>query len=348
MLLGYFDDAPEFSAAVGDESDQHLQAFFSAAIQGQPVNGVAVVALGANEAVFSLLFDRPQSLGSSFQRLASRLPGMAQSSAAPEPVRLQQTTLPDGSAAVGVPPGWRITFGQQGALDMEGPRGEQISLGAAAPVYTHPMPFGQDMFVAQCCDPVQAMLALQPQISVLQRRMGKPAPRILRVIESQPSPFPNGQAAYVLGELDEGGRSYMGYGFVATSKTGYDQFMYYVSSVVAPDEVFRSELPLMIEVWKSWSVSDAVLRGRLEHAIQTMNETWKIFRETMAESTRASLSEAKGWDQVIRGVETVEHAPSGKRWEVDNSKVNDLVDALNSSGTGHWRVVPPSELIPPK
>src|SRR5271167_671494 len=58
----------------------------------------------------------------------------ATSGAAPGPAgapaaQLQPYTAPDGSVTVGVPPGWKVTKGEVGVVQMSGPKGESISLG---------------------------------------------------------------------------------------------------------------------------------------------------------------------------------------------------------------------------
>ncbi len=50
---------------------------------------------------------------------------------------LKTTVLADGST-VGLPPYWWVAAQSPGSMDLKGPRGEGISLGAALPVYTSP------------------------------------------------------------------------------------------------------------------------------------------------------------------------------------------------------------------
>ncbi len=261
-------------------------------------------------------------------------------------MQLTRISLPDGSATIGLPPGWRMTFGQNGAVDLEGSRGEQVSLGAAAPISTNPMARMAGMLVAPYSSPVQALQVLTPQISPKLARLGRPPVRLVRIVESAPAQYPGGQSAYVLYEADVGGRRYTALALIVTPPTGMQQWMYYTSVVSAPSEVFHGELPLLLQVWQSWSVSGETHMRRLQAAMRSMQQTAELARAAAAERTRAGLSTAEGWDQYIRGVQTVEHKGSGFRGEVENTKVDGLLRALNGSGTGNWRAVPPSELIP--
>ena len=49
-------------------------------------------------------------------------------------VKLEPYTAPDKSASAGVPPGWKVTQGEQTVIEMTGPQGETIYLGNTAVV----------------------------------------------------------------------------------------------------------------------------------------------------------------------------------------------------------------------
>jgi len=120
---------------------------------------------------------------------------------------LKTTVLADGST-VGLPPYWWVAAQNPGSMDLKGPRGEGISLGAALPVYSSPPGPAMGAYrpmVAPCCDPVRATYALAPQIARGLRAARQPAPELRRVVASQPASAPSGQAAYLLMELDLNG-----------------------------------------------------------------------------------------------------------------------------------------------
>lgn len=345
-LAGYFDSRPVLSGGIADERDQHAQAFFSTTLKRQPVTGV-VAAASAGKPAFTALFDRPRSLGGSLARLAPGLPGFelaARGSGGLPPMR--RVELPDRSGTIELPEGWRLVAGQKGSCDVAGPRGETLSLGAAAPVWTNPMARVSGLFVAPFSEPVTALKTLSPQIAAALTRAGQPAPRLLRVIESQPIRSPLGRAALILYESDLGGRRYLSLALVITSVTGAEQWMYYYSGATAPAEHFARQLPLLRAIWESFSVSPGELQRRMDEAVQSMQETWGMLRDAQSNATRASLNAAEGWDQVIRGVQTIEPR-SGFRAEVPHDKTQQWVDRLNETGTGRWRVVPMAELIKP-
>jgi hypothetical protein len=341
-----FDDLPVLQTVVADQGDQHVQALFSARMNGTPVLGVATVDLGDSGGSVTLLFDRPQSFRYSFSRLRQ---GLAKSGGRHRAeVPLEPIRLADGSA-LSIPQGWRVSAQGRGSVDLDGPNGEAISLGAAAPVYNRVqrlpyMPAGY-VFQAPCCDPVRAYVALVPQISAAMQKLGRPPQQLVGIVESQPTAWGAGQAAFLLTELRIGGRPYLNYALVAAMPSYSDPWTVYISAVAAPEEIFGDEFSMMLKVWGSYTINPAVFAERLQHAAQTMKETQQMMRDTMAETSRAMQSAHEGWDQVIRGVQTIENTNTGRRWTVDNEWSQQLVDRLSTDTGNHWRIVPSSELV---
>lgn len=344
----FFDDVPNLQVIVADRMDHHVQAMFSALQRRARVLGIVSVSLDGSGSV-SLLFDRPDSFSNSLPRLRQ---AVAQSSGrGPIDIPLYPTRLADGSS-ISLPQGWNVTAVNKGSMDLSGPRGEEMSLGAAAQVYRYVrrLPYMPANYVLQapCCDPVRAYAALFPQIAAtLTQRLGKPAQFLDRIVEYQPTAWPRGQAAYVLSESRMGGHPRLNYLLVAAIPAYSDPWTLYMSGLSAPTEIFREELPTMLKVWGSYSVNPAIFAERLEHAAQTMRATAEMMRSTIAEKSRAFYSCNEGWDQVIRGVQTIEDTRTGERWKnVDNTRSQWLADRL-STETGHqWVIVPPSRLIP--
>jgi hypothetical protein len=88
----------------------------------------------------AVIFDRPADIGRSFKPMARQLGGVPAPGGAPaqRPVALQQQTTPDGKAAIGVPPGWRISGGGNGAVDVAGPQGQLVDVGIYLPIFSAP------------------------------------------------------------------------------------------------------------------------------------------------------------------------------------------------------------------
>jgi hypothetical protein len=103
---------------------------------------------------------------------------------------LRQTPFPDNSGSIGLPAGWRITGGFQGAIHAEGPDGSQIHYGVTIPVMDPNNPQTRQMIQTETQngrvplpgsyvaypsggDPARALVSIEAQLSQKQR---KPAP----------------------------------------------------------------------------------------------------------------------------------------------------------------------------
>src|SRR5713101_7149949 len=209
--------------------------------------------------------------------IAHRLKALAQNTGAGADAPLHNIKLADGST-IGVPQGWTITAQGRGSVDLAGPNGEGISLGAAAPVYSQAprapyLPPGY-LLEAPCCNPVRAYQILFPQIAAGIAKMGGPVQQLQRIIETQPAQFPGrGQAAFILVELLVAGRPSLSYCLVIASPNYSDPWTFYLSGVLAPKELFQAELPLMLKVWKSFTANPDSFPQHLQRAVQSMSAT---------------------------------------------------------------------------
>jgi len=251
---------------------------------------------------------------------------------------LQQTVLADGST-IGLPARWVVTAQHAGSLDARGPRGEGLSLGAALSVYSPPGPpplLNYRPAVAPCCDPVRATVVLAPQIAAMARAAGQSAADLRQVLEAQPVAVPRAQAAYLLSELDMQGHRILHYSYVLCAPTGMGQWMYYISEVGAPESVFRDEFPLLIAIWKSWSVNPEVEQQRLQHAIEANKEASNIYQSAMQHSRDAHQKAACATDDLVRGQIEIVNPRTGKHRKVPNDTANRWIDA-------GWEYVPASQ-----
>jgi hypothetical protein len=100
--------------------------------------------------------------------------------------------------------------------------------------------------------------------------------------------------------------------------------------------------PTMWATWKSWSVNPAVYKARMDAALQSMRDTFAIIQGIDREKQRATAIGNRGWDQVIRGVTTIQNLPDGDHpYQIDNSSL-DVLRQLGLEGSG-FRVVSPAE-----
>jgi hypothetical protein len=345
-LRGYFDGAPAVSGAVGDPGDRGIMAFFDARLQATPIRGVTLVQLndGGGGGV-AVIFDRPADLARSFAPMARqlgrmRVPGVEAS----RPVSLPQQTTPDGKAAIGVPPGWRITGWGNGAVDVAGPQGQLVDVGIFLPIMVRPTfvgPVAGAIYLPFIADPATAVRAVSEAQSRQAVARGGPAVTDIEVLERYPTSPPTGagQAAYLFARSRIGGRPHYHFALVNTAPIDPGSWTYYYSTVGAPDGVFQRDFALMLDVWRSWSLNQQMLRNRLQDAATKMRETGEILRRAARGQSEAFDRANKGFDYYLRGVEVLEHAPSGARGTFDR----EYADAVVRADPTKYRLVPPSQ-----
>lgn len=346
-LRGYFDGAPTVSSAVGDPRDRGIMAFFDARLQGTPVRGAVMVQLndGGGGGV-AVIFDRPADIGRSFKTMARQLgsvpvPGGGQPQ---RPAALQQQTTPDGKAAIGVPPGWRISGYGNGAVDVAGPQGQLVDVGIYLPIFSAPTyggPIPGAIYLPFIADPATAVRAVSETQSRQAMARGGQGFTDIEVVERVPTPPPtgSGQAAYLFVRSRLGGRPHLHFALVNTTVIDQRSWAYYYSTVAAPDGVFQRDFALMLNVWRSWSLNQQMLRDRMQDAASKMRQTGEILRSAARGQSEAFDRANKGFDYYIWGVEVLEHTPSGARGNFDR----DFADAVVKADPIKFRLVPPSQ-----
>jgi hypothetical protein len=344
-LRGYFDGAPVVSGAVGDPGDRGVMAFFDARLRGTPVRGVVLVQLndGGGGGV-AVVFDSPADLPRSFPGMARQL-GAVQvpgGGAAPRPPLSQQTTA-DGKAAIGVPAGWRITGSGNGAVDVGGPQGQAISVGIYLPILVQPTfvgPVAGAIYLPFIADPAAAVRPVSEALGRQTAARGGPVTTDMQVLEryNTPPPLGAGQAAYLVARSRVGGRPYLHFALVNTAPIDAGSWTYYYSTVAAPDGVFQRDFALMLDVWRSWSLNQQMLRDRMQDAALKLRQTGEILRSAARGQSEAYDRANKGFSYYVRGLEALEHTPSGRRGTFDR----DFADAVVKADPTKYRLVPPS------
>jgi hypothetical protein len=339
--------APTVSSAVGDPRDRGIMAFFDARLQGSPVRGAVMVQLndGGGGGGVAIIFDRPADIGRSFMPMARQLASAPIPGGQPQrPVALQQQTTPDGKAAIGVPPGWRISGCANGAVDVAGPQGQLVDVGIYLPIFSAPTyggPIAGAVYLPFIADPAAAVRAVSEAQSRQAVARGGQGVTDIEVLErvSTPPPTGSGEAAYVFVRSRLGGRPHLHFALVNTTVIDQRSWAYYYSTVAAPDGIFQRDFALMLNVWRSWSLNQQMLRDRMQDAANKMRQTGEILRSAARGQSEAFDRANKGFDYYIQGVEVLEHAPSGARGNFDR----DFADAVVKADPTKYRLVPPSQ-----
>ena len=172
--------------------------------------------------------------------------------------------------------------------------------------------------------------------------VGDPADRgIMAFFERHPTAPPTGvgQAAYLFARSRIGGRPHYHFALVNTAPIDPGSWTYYYSTVGAPDGVFQRDFALMLDVWRSWSVNQQMLRDRMQDAATTMRQTGEILRSAARGQSEAFDRANRGFSYYLRGLEVLDHTPSGARGSFDR----DYADAVVRADPTKFRLVPPSQ-----
>jgi hypothetical protein len=246
-----------------------------------------------------------------------------------------RTQFPDGSGSIAMPPGWRLNSARQAAAELQGPRGEAVAVGITMPIGP-PQFASPGSLAAPYMPPAEAYAWVS---EVVARRTGGPAQA--RIVEMVPTPplTQNARAAYLLADQMTQGRRYRAFALVNTALLGNGYWQYYMTLLTAPVEIFPQALPLMTEIWQSWSISQGEMNRRTAQAMLTMQETNRIMQST-AEGRRTTEWHQRLTGMTLQGRWVIEDTTTGQRQELSQQEINALFERF----PGRYRVVPSDQL----
>jgi hypothetical protein len=338
-----FDPTPAVQLLVADERDQRAQAMFTARIRGVPVTGIAVATLGDKSGDVTVFYDIADTFGASFRRMQRTL----KENAGLDTVMLSSLHLNDGSE-IGLPPGWHVTNQGANAVDLRGPQGEYISLGAVIPVYSGGTGNGGLSPDPPCCDPRTTFETLFPKIASAARRRGLPAMELAEVIEANSgTPGNTGQSASLLSHLrvDDADYSYL---TIANAVAGVvDPWTFTLSGVMAPRTLFASELPMLLQIWDSYRPI-ASFGVEAPKAVLGLSAVEAMLGASITRRKTADYNANEGWDGLIMCIEHIANPkkipnPGCAQAQVDTALAEQLLDKVSSDAGSTWRVVPQAQ-----
>jgi hypothetical protein len=328
-----FDPIPALPLVLADEDDRHAEALFTATAHGTPVTGIAAVSLSDSGGAVRVFYDHTASFTGSFPRLRQAL---ADGTAAT--VVLTPLQLPDGSQ-ISMPPGWRVIGAGAGLVDLMGTQGEFVSLGAASQVRNGPATAGGTMLQGPCCEPVAALKAVYPQLNANAQHLGSPAQLLTEIVEAQPAdPGDGTQAAFVLSRLAVGGRPYSYFALVRTIAGFADEWTLRLSGFTAPQPVFATEFPTLLQIWRSHSANPPQFGVKLKQALQNLPATRQILHTAGGTPRPGDYGASAAWGGILTAL------PAKGPPAVDEDAARQLTDRLSQDSGKSWHIVPPSEL----
>jgi hypothetical protein len=119
------------------------------------------------------------------------------------------------------------------------------------------------------------------------------------------------------------GRRYRSFALVNTAMLGNGYWQYCMTLLTAPAEIFPQALPLMTEVWQSWSISQGEMNRRTAQAMLTHAGDHQHLT-----------------GMTLQGRWVIEDTTTGQRMELSEQAINSLFERF----PGRYRVVPSDHL----
>jgi hypothetical protein len=271
--------------------------------------------------------------------------------AAPDPAPVQPLSprpLPDGSGSIMLPAGWTIHEANMGAVVASGANGDLIELGGYTQMYTQATFGGAPPTLVQWGPAAQIFPAATQSFWNFLSMAGGPQRRFRQLVESQPlEGQPGSQTLLAVYDWDMNGKTYRSLGLMVATPTSPTTWLYYLSSVSAPQAQFTRDLPTLQAIWQSRQVDPGVTRQRLAKAAATLRSCTDIIADVNANRQRAFDRANDNWLEYIRGTAFVRDAASGETREVPAEQLDKMVEQGNrTEGYKRFNVIPRRDLEP--
>jgi len=362
------DSKPSVLGAFADAQQQRRGgATFNGLLKSQAVKGIIMCGIGDKGAAITIIYDRADAPNGDWAKLTAALP---------LDLQMQTQSFGEGVGTIDLPPKWKIASASNiGSVFVQGPAQQSVSLGIDLEVLT-PDSMGASvqnqlaqsgqltpamrMLVAPYTDPVEALKNLTPQLSDMSQARGGPAIRLDQIIQSSSvqAQFPNGQAARIYYRTTQtlNGQSdrFRAWAQMECYSVGNGVWGVYACSVCGPDSTFDTNLPIMLDISKSWKLNDAVVAQHSQQNIAASNAHFQAFEQSQKEKQDAfddylasvqhnelirERSNAD-FDEVIIGYRTVYDTETGEHRSVDLGNVDGIVNALNKGNPGRYVQIP--------
>lgn len=374
----HFGEAPAVGKVFQSRDGQNFGAFFTvtAKTQGNKrVAGLAIVSVApGTKPAAAVLFDEASRFAKTEPILLRALtdawrsastpaaPSASAASGSGSVPPLTPTRFPDGSGAVSLPAGWRITFSSHGAAKIVGPRAEAVLLGnSVGPIYdaNNPQVQARMRYANPNNRPILCPNsdALHTYLCILQQGGAQPA---FQLKNSRPLP-PQGravQSVLIDADLDlHDGRGVMSceLGLSITAPSPMGDRTLGINGTCAPQSSAAQEQPTLKAIYDSYSINGQVVAneyaGDERRSRQAGNNARIQANNAHAAEDAQSASFQAHMDNIDR------FSKSFQNYQLDQTELQDseqnargavpnsLADALIKANPDRFQAVPTQDFL---
>jgi hypothetical protein len=372
----HFGDTPVVGKVFESRDVQNFGAFFTVTAKTQgnkTIAGLVLVSLAAGAMpAAAVLYDEASRFAATEPKLLraltdawrnasapTRSAGGANSSNVPP---LTPTLFPDGSGAVDLPAGWRVTFASHGAAKIVGPRGESVLLSnSAGPIYDVNSPQVQARL--RYANPNNRPLlcpnadALHTYLCVLQHGSSQPA---FQLKNSRPLPAQGRivQAVLVDADLDlHDGRGLisceLGLSITAISRLG-DRTLG-INGTCAPSASAAQEQPTLKAIYDSYRINGQVVANEYAGDERRSRQAGNNARIHANNAHAAEDAQSAAYQAHMDNIDRF--SKSFQNYQLDQTELQDsdqhargavpnaLADALVKANPERFRTVPTQDFL---
>jgi hypothetical protein len=368
-----FGKVPAVGTVFQSRDAQNFGAFFTvAAAQGDTqYAGLVIVSLAAGaDPAAAVVYDESARFAKTEPvllhlltdawRSASAAPPASGGSNAGDVPPLTPTRFPDGSGAVSLPAGWRISFASHGSALIVGPRGESVLLSnTVGPIYDPNNPQVQARLRYATSRPMlcPAGDALNTYLCIVRQKNDQP---VFQLKQSRPIPAQRlaVQAVLIDADLDvHDGRGMMSceLGLSITAVNALGSRTLGVNGTCAPQSSAAQEQPTLKAIYDSYSINGQVVAGEFAADQQRSRQAGNNARVQAntahaAEDARSAAFQAH-MDNIDRFSKSFQNYQLDQTELQDNNQnvrgavPNALADALVKANPDRFQTVPTADFL---
>ena len=371
-----FGEAPVVGKVFQSRDGQDFGAFFTltAKTQGNSrIAGLAIVSVTpATKPAAAVLYDDASRFAKTEPMLLRALTDAWRSASTPavpaagrtfaSVPALTPTRFPDGSGAVNLPAGWRITFASHGAAKIVGPRGEAVLLGnSIGPIYdaNNPQVLARMRYANANNRPILCPNsdALHTYLCVLQQGGAQPAFQ-LRNSRALPPQGRAVQSVLIDADLDlHDGRGVLSceLGLSVTAVTALGDRTLGLNGTCAPRSSAAQEQPTLKAIYDSYSINGQVVAseyaGDERRSRQAGNNARIQANDAHAAEAAQSASYQAHMDSIDRFSKSFQNYQLDQTELQDNDQSargavpNSLADALIKANPDRFQALPTQDFL---